>query len=140
MKKYISIDIGGTAIKYGIICENAEIMMKETMKTEAEKGGSAILEKVFVIVGKQLLAVRFALTGQEVRYDFLEPLEWWYAQQFASAKQCHDDSIILAGCIAVYKQPVLASESYRTYASLYGIVVYGVSSVCCVAGQVFPQI
>ena len=48
MKKYISIDIGGTAIKYGIICENAEIMMKETMKTEAEKGGSAILEKVFV--------------------------------------------------------------------------------------------
>ena len=50
MKKYISIDIGGTAIKYGIICENAEIMMKETMK--AEKGGSAILEKVFVIVEK----------------------------------------------------------------------------------------
>ena len=47
MKKYISIDIGGTAIKYGIICENAEIMMKETMKTEAEKGGSAILEKSF---------------------------------------------------------------------------------------------
>ena len=52
MKKYISIDIGGTAIKYGIICENAEIMMKETMKTEAEKGGYAILEKVFVIVEK----------------------------------------------------------------------------------------
>ena len=26
MKKYISIDIGGTAIKYGIICENAEKM------------------------------------------------------------------------------------------------------------------
>lgn len=48
----MSIDIGGTAIKYGIICENAEIMMKETMKTEAEKGGSAILEKVFVIVEK----------------------------------------------------------------------------------------
>lgn len=28
MKKYISIDIGGTAIKYGIICENAEIILK----------------------------------------------------------------------------------------------------------------
>ena len=52
MKKYISIAIGGNEIKYGIICENAEIMMKETMKTEAEKGGSAILEKVFVIVEK----------------------------------------------------------------------------------------
>ena len=52
MKKYISIDIGGTAIKYGIICENSEIMLKESMKTEAEKGGSAILEKVFAIVEK----------------------------------------------------------------------------------------
>ena len=35
MKKYISIDIGGTAIKYGIICENAEIILKETLRTEA---------------------------------------------------------------------------------------------------------
>jgi len=33
MKKYISIDIGGTAIKYGIICENAEIILKETLRT-----------------------------------------------------------------------------------------------------------
>ena len=46
MKKYISIDIGGTAIKYGIICENAEIMLKESMKTEAEKGGPEILNKI----------------------------------------------------------------------------------------------
>ena len=37
MKKYISIDIGGTAIKYGIICENAEIMMKETRKQKLKK-------------------------------------------------------------------------------------------------------
>lgn len=35
MKKYISIDIGGTAIKYGIICENAEIALKGSLKTEA---------------------------------------------------------------------------------------------------------
>ena len=39
MKKYISIDIGGTAIKYGLIGENAEIILKESIKTEAEKGG-----------------------------------------------------------------------------------------------------
>lgn len=50
MKKYISIDIGGTAIKYGIICENAEIMLKESMKTEAEKGGPEILNKIIGIV------------------------------------------------------------------------------------------
>ena len=29
MKRYISIDIGGTAIKYGIIGEDAKIMLQE---------------------------------------------------------------------------------------------------------------
>ena len=33
MKKYISIDIGGTAIKYGIVSENAEVLLKKEMKT-----------------------------------------------------------------------------------------------------------
>ena len=31
MKRYISIDIGGTAIKYGIIGEDAKIMLKKSM-------------------------------------------------------------------------------------------------------------
>lgn len=43
MKRYISIDIGGTAIKYGIIGEDAKIMLKKSMPTEAGKGGPAIL-------------------------------------------------------------------------------------------------
>ena len=34
MNKYVSIDIGGTAIKYGIIYEDAEIICKRSMKTE----------------------------------------------------------------------------------------------------------
>ena len=50
MKKYISIDIGGTAIKYGIVSEDAEVLLKKEMKTEAQKGGPAILEKVIGIV------------------------------------------------------------------------------------------
>lgn len=50
MKKYISIDIGGTAIKYGIICENAEIALKGSLKTEAWRGGPEILKKVIGIV------------------------------------------------------------------------------------------
>ena len=37
MKKYISIDIGGTAIKYGIVSEDAEVLLKKEMKTEAQK-------------------------------------------------------------------------------------------------------
>ena len=50
MKKYISIDIGGTAIKYGIVSEDAEVLLKKEMKTEAQKGGPAILDKEIGIV------------------------------------------------------------------------------------------
>ena len=50
MKKYVCIDIGGTAIKYGLIDENGIILARYQMKTEAEKGGPAILEKAINIV------------------------------------------------------------------------------------------
>lgn len=50
MKKYISIDIGGTTIKYGLISETGEILESSEKKTEAYKGGPAILEKVLNIV------------------------------------------------------------------------------------------
>ncbi|MFO3717709.1 ROK family protein [Anaerococcus sp. ENR1011] len=51
MKKYISIDIGGTFIKYGLINENGEILEKHELATEASKGGRQILEKTLKIVG-----------------------------------------------------------------------------------------
>lgn len=50
VKKYVSIDIGGTAIKYGIINENGEILKRREMRTEAEKGGPSILKKAVGIV------------------------------------------------------------------------------------------
>lgn len=50
MKKYVSIDIGGTAIKYGIIDENGRILESSQMKTEAFKGGPSILNKTLKIV------------------------------------------------------------------------------------------
>ena len=46
MKKYVSIDIGGTAIKYGVIDESGSIVVKDKMDTEAYKGGPEILKKV----------------------------------------------------------------------------------------------
>lgn len=52
MKKYVSIDIGGTAIKYGLIDENGNILESFQMKTEAEKGGPSILQKATDITGK----------------------------------------------------------------------------------------
>lgn len=51
MKEYISIDIGGTFIKYGLINENGEILEKHELATEANKGGKQILEKTLKIVG-----------------------------------------------------------------------------------------
>ena len=49
-KKYISIDIGGTAIKYGILTEEGTILERYEMATEAYKGGPSILEKAVGIV------------------------------------------------------------------------------------------
>lgn len=50
MKKYVSIDIGGTAIKYGMIDEDGRILTKREMKTEAHRGGPSILAKASAIV------------------------------------------------------------------------------------------
>lgn len=52
MKKYISIDIGGTAIKYGVIQEDGQILSKNMIDTEAHKGGPAILDKVENIINQ----------------------------------------------------------------------------------------
>ncbi|AGM99682.1 ROK family protein [Streptococcus iniae] len=46
MSLYLSIDIGGTATKYGLIDGNGQLLEKKEMATEAHKGGPAILEKV----------------------------------------------------------------------------------------------
>lgn len=50
MRKYVSIDIGGTAIKYGVIDENGELLMRGQMDTEAYKGGPLVVQKAIGIV------------------------------------------------------------------------------------------
>lgn len=52
MEKYVSIDIGGTAMKYGLISGEGKILSRAVMDTEAYKGGSAILGKVGEIAGQ----------------------------------------------------------------------------------------
>ena len=42
MKKYIAVDIGGTAIKYGVIDENGVLTKRQEMPTEAYQGGPSI--------------------------------------------------------------------------------------------------
>lgn len=50
MKNYVSIDIGGTAIKYGVLNGTGTILVKREMDTEAQLGGLSILEKARSIV------------------------------------------------------------------------------------------
>ena len=64
MKRYISIDIGGTAIKYGIIGEDAKIMLKKSMPTEAGKGGPAILDKV---IGLSLIHIQMCIRDRTMK-------------------------------------------------------------------------
>ncbi len=50
MKRYVSIDIGGTAIKYGVLDETGEFLCRGNMQTEAYQGGPSILSKAVGIV------------------------------------------------------------------------------------------
>ena len=50
IKQYVSIDVGGTAIKYGVIRGDGKILSKDVVHTEAQKGGPAILLKVQTLI------------------------------------------------------------------------------------------
>lgn len=54
MKKYISIDIGGTAIKYGLIDEQSNILEKDELKTLIYPDGNDILKQVIGIIESYL--------------------------------------------------------------------------------------
>lgn len=55
MKQYLAFDIGGTAIKYGIINSESEILFHSQIDTEAHLGGPSIIKKV-IKIGRDLLA------------------------------------------------------------------------------------
>ncbi len=54
MKHFIAVDIGGTSIKYGVINEVGMILRKDEIKTEAEKGGQALLKKITDLIKEQM--------------------------------------------------------------------------------------
>lgn len=68
LKKYISIDIGGTFIKYGLISEDGTIIENHEMPTQAQNGGEKILNKVLNIIkdymkAQQIEAVAISTAG-----------------------------------------------------------------------------
>ncbi len=54
MKEFVCIDIGGTAIKAGILDENGNIIEQSQVATEAKKGGKYVLEKVKKIIERYI--------------------------------------------------------------------------------------
>lgn len=50
MKKYVSVDIGGTAIKYGLINADGQILSRGVTDTDAKRGGPAVRDTVLGIV------------------------------------------------------------------------------------------
>ncbi len=54
MNTFACIDIGGTAIKYGILNENGSVVQKNETETQAYKGGEALAEKVEDLVRQMI--------------------------------------------------------------------------------------
>ena len=52
MKYYAGVDLGGTNTKIGILDENGEILIKETIKTFSEKGMETTLKRVWGTIEK----------------------------------------------------------------------------------------
>lgn len=50
MREFFAIDIGGTAIKYGIVNEIGEIIYSSSTSTEAKEGSQYIMKKVIDII------------------------------------------------------------------------------------------
>lgn len=59
MEYYVSIDIGGTSIKYGIMTEDGEILRKDSMDTEAEKAAENCRTRLPASYGTVRPCIRF---------------------------------------------------------------------------------
>lgn len=51
--RILAIDIGGTAIKYGVVSDTLEVLNAYETPTEAQEGGAALLEKILGIIETQ---------------------------------------------------------------------------------------
>lgn len=57
MNYYIGIDVGGTAIKGGIINEDGQVLTNSGLATEADKGPDVVVRNIAALVDKMLSAV-----------------------------------------------------------------------------------
>ncbi len=61
MRQFLSFDIGGTAIKYGVVNEKGEVLMHSEMDTHAAKGKDYILDAI--TRQSELLKEKYTING-----------------------------------------------------------------------------
>lgn len=54
MRTYICIDIGGTAVKHGVLDEQEHFLVSDSVPSHAEEGGPALLERVMGLIDTHL--------------------------------------------------------------------------------------
>lgn len=52
MRQFAAIDIGGTAIKYGIVSDSGRIVFRDKTPTDAQRGGESLMNKTLDLVRK----------------------------------------------------------------------------------------
>lgn len=62
MRKFASLDIGGTSIKYGVVNDEGKVICKFSVPTEAQNGAEKLMDKVISKINK-LLSIDPELEG-----------------------------------------------------------------------------
>lgn len=62
MRKFASLDIGGTSIKYGVVNDEGKVICKFSVPTEAQNGAEKLMDKVILKIHK-LLSIAPELEG-----------------------------------------------------------------------------
>lgn len=62
MRKFASLDIGGTSIKYGVVNDEGKVICKFSVPTEAQNGAEKLMDKVISKINK-LLSIDQELEG-----------------------------------------------------------------------------
>jgi glucokinase len=62
MRKYVSVDIGGTNIKYGVVSGSGEVLYSNVIATDAVNGGENLIKRVTGLI-KSLLDENSGISG-----------------------------------------------------------------------------
>jgi len=70
LKYYAGVDLGGTNTKIGVLDENGEILIKETIKTFSEKGMETTLKRIWGTIEKLMAVMNEEIVGFFANFDW----------------------------------------------------------------------